>query len=58
MLKVKKSKKIELAKERVPIKPDTHRRLKVYAANLRLTQDEAILDLLDKVEKTGKVGQK
>ena len=51
ILAKKTKKKKELANERIPVRPETHHRLKLFAVKNKLTRDAAILNLLDKAEK-------
>ncbi len=47
-------KKEELAKDRIPVRPETKHRLKLYAVLNRMKYDQAINHLLDKLEKKKK----
>lgn len=42
--------KKELAFDRIPVKPETKYRLKLYAVKNRMKYDEAINDLINKTE--------
>jgi len=48
----KQKKRKELAFMRIPVTPDAHTKLKVYAAERSMTLDEAILNLLKNVKKS------
>ena len=43
--------KKEIAKSRLPVKPETQHRLKIFAVHKNLTFDKAINYLLDMIEK-------
>jgi len=46
--------KKEIATSRLPVRPDTQHRLKIFAAQKNITFDRAINYLLDKFEKNDK----